>query len=148
MIQNCIKTLTIVALILTISSCKKDTTSNSFSVVGKWYFNDIIAWTTPNGSTSIVKDTAHYAGTGSYQEFTATGKAYEKVFDFSSSTFNYDTADYTINGQNITVIKGNNVGDTSVSEILNPATNSFTSHLIQTKVSGYKQIETWLYLTK
>jgi len=83
----------------TIFACKKDDTNTTNpSIVGKWNIDKIVQWETPLAGGLTVKDTISYLGNGSYINFSANSKAYDKNVDPATSIVRYDTTNYFVNG--------------------------------------------------
>ena len=77
-------------------SCKKN--SDEYiapTIIGQWNLERTVTWT--DIGLGLVKDTVNYQP-GSYANFASDGFVYYKIID---STTWYDTASYSINGNNI-----------------------------------------------
>lgn len=81
-------------------SCnKKDDSTNQNLIIGKWINEKSVSWITfaPN---SITKDTT-IAHIGVYSDFRTDNKLYFNSWDNNLSKFFYDTASYSIIGNNL-----------------------------------------------
>ncbi len=96
-------------------ACKKDETNSSISIVGKWNSVSKVDWYTPTGSSTQKDTTASHSG--EYIDFRTDGKAY--LCRWVSPSFYYDTATYTVNGNNVIFASNSSpVRDTAVVQTL------------------------------
>ena len=124
-----------VAFTVFVMACKKDATSsnNASLIVGKWNAVNKVDWYTPNGSPAQKDTTA--AHIGEYIDFRTDGKAYS--YYWQTSSFNYDTAFYTVSGNNVIITKNSNpIADTLALQTL--TSNKLTFY---TKYVGIDNVE-------
>lgn len=94
-----------ITVLVSILSCKKHDTIPITSVVGKWNVDKLILWIEiPSEVTT--KDTTNYAGTMEYFDFRDDGNTYTKIYDFSNSSYSYDTSMYSVNGNTFIARRG------------------------------------------
>jgi|GEM_PF-5188037 len=132
-----------VTLILVVS-CRKQDVGNRPSLARKWYEDKMILWIN-YGAVTITKDTTVYTGYDTYIDFQTNGNVYEKMYDFSSSSHIYDTVNYSVNKNNLTVIKK---GDTTVWAIQTHTSSSLKLYRKGISNSGALKTELWLILSR
>ncbi|MEO8413288.1 MAG: hypothetical protein ABI472_06495 [Ginsengibacter sp.] len=123
-------------------SCKKHDRIHPPSIVGKWNVDKLILWIEiPSEVTT--KDTTFYTGTMEYFDFRADGNTYTKIYDFSNSTYSYDTSMYSVSGNTFTAKRG---VETTIWTI-----QVLTDHLLQIyrkTTTGSLTNELWFLLSR
>lgn len=138
--------LLVFATLIIVVSCRKQDVGNTPSLAGKWYEDKMILWTTiKSGDVTTTKDTTVYTGSYSYIDFRTDGNAYEKNYDFSSSSHTYDTVSYSVHGNALTAIKRT---DTTVWTIQILTDNSLQLYRKNISNSGALTSELWLILSR
>jgi len=134
------------AIFIVIISCKKNDINSPASLVGKWNKDQLILWTTIKSlDTTTTKDTTVYTNTRSSIDFGADGNAYEKSYDFSTSSYSYDTTAYTVSGGTFTAIEGI---ETTIWTIQKITSNSLELYRKSTNSSGTLTTDLWLTFSR
>lgn len=104
--SNIIRSLILfITVLVSVLSCRKHDTPPTTSIVAKWNIDKLILWTeVPSEVTT--KDTTNYTGTMGYFDFRDDGNTYIKLYDFSNSSYRYDTSMYSVNGNTFTAKRG------------------------------------------
>jgi hypothetical protein len=112
------------------------------SVVGKWNVDKLVLWIeVPTEVTT--KDTTNYTGTMAYFDFRADGNTYEKIYDFSNSSYSHDTSMYSVSGKILTAKRGIETTMWTIQELTN-----HTLQLYRKTITGSLTTELWFLLSK
>ena len=123
-------------------SCKKHDMNPPPSVVGKWNVDKLVLWIeVPTEVTT--KDTTNYTGTMAYFDFRADGNTYEKIYDFSNSSYSHDTSMYSVSGKILTAKRGIETTMWTIQELTN-----HTLQLYRKTITGSLTTELWFLLSK